>query len=66
MISMREFRADASVAFGTRIDGLTGLREGAGRRWQSGVDKAAVAFQGSYLLADVFAAYEISIGPRCD
>jgi outer membrane receptor for ferric coprogen and ferric-rhodotorulic acid len=48
------FRADS------RVPMLPKLRLGLGARWQSDVSKIGGARQNSYLLADAFAAYELT------
>ncbi|MFT4101909.1 MAG: TonB-dependent siderophore receptor [Burkholderiaceae bacterium] len=51
---MLKLRAD------TRVAALPELRLGGGARWQSGISKDAGASQGAYVVADVFAAYELT------
>jgi len=48
------FRAD------TRVPGLPALRVGAGGRWQSEVSKIGSAKQEAFLVANAFAAYELT------
>ncbi len=44
----------------SRVPGLPALRAGIGARWQSEVSKIGGASQSAYLLADAFAAYELT------
>jgi outer membrane receptor for ferric coprogen and ferric-rhodotorulic acid len=44
----------------TRVSALPALRVGAGGRWQSEVSKNGSAKQGAFLVANAFAAYELT------
>ena len=53
-------RTIVSLRADTRLPSLPQLRLGAGLRWQSDISKNGGARQGAYLLANAFAAYELS------
>lgn len=53
-------RNTLNFRFDSRVPGLPALRLGAGGKWQSEVHKAGAARQGGYLVANAFAAYELS------
>lgn len=53
-------RNTLNFRFDSRVPGLPALRLGAGGKWQSQVSKAGAAQQGGYLVANAFAAYELS------
>lgn len=53
-------RTTANVRFDTRLASWPGLRVGASARWQSDAYKIDGAHQGSYLVANAFAAYDLN------
>lgn len=53
-------RTIVSLRADSRLSALPRLRFGAGLRWQSDISKAGAARQDAYLLANIFAAYELS------
>jgi len=53
-------RTTVNVKLDTRIAAMPGLRAGIGGRWQSDVYKRGGAKQDAYLVANAFAAYELT------
>lgn len=53
-------RRTLKLLIDTRVPMLSKLRVGTGVRWQSDVSKDGGAWQDAYVLADAFAAYELS------
>jgi outer membrane receptor for ferric coprogen and ferric-rhodotorulic acid len=53
-------RRTLSARIDTRLAALPALRLGAASRWQSDVSKIKGAQQDAYVLANVFAAYEVN------